>query len=493
MIRAYLTLFAALVLAGLSLAQEPKTEPASPDPAPQKAVEKPATPAPASPDETKWVAFVGGEVWTVTGPRLPGATVLVKNDKIVRIGGDEMVLPAGTKIVDCKGKHVVPGFIAIASRNCLGVRGNTVREKAKDRVDPFTEYMLMALGSGITTAHQGQGGANEMFGGLFGAPQGFFSGSPRGVLGGVIAKLTYGTIEGYEVRDPAAVYMTLEGNTGNEIQETVDALQKARDLVTKRKEWIQALRDGNKEAKEPKDEESIEALARCLEGELPLFMQASTAKDIRKVLALSDRFAAAMILHPAMEAWTCMGEIGSRPIGLVLCPRGLGGRAARPYRDLLRDGPHGWSIETAAFAGRTGVPWATTTLSTGIVTGLLAGRDVLTMSIEAAFAVRGGAKPEDALASITITPARMLRIADRVGSIEVGKDADILVMDREPLDYRAFVDLAYVSGVERYDRRVVPFWNHIPADRTKPPSAPWHPYGIWSNVRELPESAGSER
>ena len=82
----------------------------------------------------------------------------------------------------------------------------------------------------------------------------------------------------------------------------------------------------------------------------------------------------------------------------------------------------------------------------------LAGRDLTSLPLEAAFAVRGGASEKTALASITLTPAKMLGMDDRIGSIEAGKDADILILSGSPLDYRTYVEQAIVNGHLCYDR-----------------------------------------
>ena len=93
---------------------------------------------------------------------------------------------------------------------------------------------------------------------------------------------------------------------------------------------------------------------------------------------------------------------------------------------------------------------------------------------------------------ITVPVAQILKIDDRVGSLDVGKDADILVMDREPLDYRSFVDLAYVNGRVAYDRSKVNLWNHIQTDRSKGLKKGWKPWGPWPELGELqpPTEAG---
>ena len=84
--------------------------------------------------------------------------------------------------------------------------------------------------------------------------------------------------------------------------------------------------------------------------------------------------------------------------------------------------------------------------------GVDGGRVLTGFDLEAAFAVRGGCSEKTALAALTINPAKMLGLESRIGSIESGKDADILVMNGPPLDYRTYVETAYVGGKVAYER-----------------------------------------
>ncbi|MDP6060521.1 MAG: amidohydrolase family protein, partial [Pirellulaceae bacterium] len=101
---------------------------------------------------------------------------------------------------------------------------------------------------------------------------------------------------------------------------------------------------------------------------------------------------------------------------------------------------------------RAGVPFAVAALSSSISLNGLAGRDLTSLPLEAAFAIRGGCSEATALAALTIVPARLLGLQDRLGSIEKGKDADLIILDGPPLDYRSYVETAIVSGKVRYDR-----------------------------------------
>jgi hypothetical protein len=449
------------------------------------------TPPPAEDGTSKekpprWLAIVGATVWPVSSPPILDGTVLVKDDKIVAVGRRTSVtVPKGAQVIDATGRHVAPGFVAASSRGVLGVRGNTLKEKAKDRVDPFSDTMLMALAAGITTAHEGPSGRGGFAAMMGGGGGGAFGGTPKGMLGGVIGKLCFGTIDGFEVKDPAGVYMGYNNRSATQLRETHEALEKAAKYHKERRAWLEELAAGKKDAKEPKTDEGTAALARCIDGDLPLFIEADDRRAIEGSLELCDRYGVPLVIHGALEAWTVAPDIGRRPVTALVTHRGRGGSRTKPYRDKYVSQPHGWTISNAATLSAAGVPWGTVTLGGGIMTGLFAGRDLMGLPHEACFAVRGGATDAEALRSITLTAAEILNIDDRVGSLVAGKDADILLMDLEPLDYRSFVDLAWVNGRLVYDRSEVPLWNHIRTDRSQG-MGPWTPFGPWPEFQELP-------
>ena len=97
----------------------------------------------------------------------------------------------------------------------------------------------------------------------------------------------------------------------------------------------------------------------------------------------------------------------------------------------------------------------------GLGTNGLLGHDLHTLHLEAAYAVRGGMDNRKALRTITLDAARIIGADDRIGSIEVGKDADLLILDGDPLHYRTFVETAIVNGKVVYEKDEEPFYRHI--------------------------------
>ncbi len=151
--------------------------------------------------------------------------------------------------------------------------------------------------------------------------------------------------------------------------------------------------------------------------------------------------------------------IGRANAYCIITPR------SKKYPDKNVNRANGSTIEQAAILRKAGVKFAVTALSPGISTGGIAGRDLMNLPLEAAFGIRGGLDEQTALESITITAAEMCGVDHRLGSIEPGKDADLIVLDGDPFDYRTFVDLTFVDGKLMYEKDKSPYFNHIKRKR----------------------------
>jgi imidazolonepropionase-like amidohydrolase len=145
---------------------------------------------------------------------------------------------------------------------------------------------------------------------------------------------------------------------------------------------------------------------------------------------------------------------------VVLSPRDL--TPADP-KDPERTGSN---MAAAAILAAAGVPVAITVPNnryggSGVGTGGILGQDLNTPFVDVAYAVRGGMDDRKALRTITLDAARMLGVDDRIGSLEPGKDADILILDGDPLHYATFVEVALVNGKVVYEKAEDPPFRHI--------------------------------
>ncbi|MCA8967831.1 MAG: amidohydrolase family protein, partial [Planctomycetes bacterium] len=153
-------------------------------------------------------------------------------------------------------------------------------------------------------------------------------------------------------------------------------------------------------------------------------------------------------------------EIAATGSMVVISPRD---RLPADPKDPDRTGSN---IASTALLAAAGVPVAVTCPGgmfggTGVGTGGILGQDLNTPHVDAAFAVRGGLDNRKALRTLTLDAARILGVDARIGSLEAGKDADILILDGDPLHYATFVETAIVNGKVVYEKAKEPLFRHI--------------------------------
>jgi imidazolonepropionase-like amidohydrolase len=166
------------------------------------------------------------------------------------------------------------------------------------------------------------------------------------------------------------------------------------------------------------------------------------------------------VIEDAVEGWTVADELGRAGATVVLTPR------TRRTKSELLSSEGGSSIENAAKLHAAGCQIAIVPQSKGVDLGGIVGRDILHLPIEAGFAIRGGLPEQAAFEAITIVPARILGVAHRVGSLEVGKDCDLIITDGDILHYETFVQWSVVDGKVVYDKQQELYYAHI---RPRPP------------------------
>jgi hypothetical protein len=173
------------------------------------------------------------------------------------------------------------------------------------------------------------------------------------------------------------------------------------------------------------------------------------------IARLAQEYGFRPVIEGCQEGWTVADELGRAGARVILTARD------RRSKDEQQVAAGGTSIENAAILHKSGCMVSVTPPTEGVDLGGLEGRDIRMLTIEAGFAVRGGLPDKAGLEAITIVPARIMGISHRVGSLEVGKDFDVLVTDGDILHYKTYVQWAFVDGRMAYDKEKELFYAHI--------------------------------
>jgi imidazolonepropionase-like amidohydrolase len=372
-------------------------------------------------EKEEWFAVTNGDVYTGTGSLLRGMTVLAKNGVITEIAA-EVDIPDGAKILDAKGMRIYPGLVAVSSSGLLGGASSEL----EDTVDPFNSRMVLGLASGITSTG----------------------------VGSVAAKLKRGEIKGVVMRDKYSTtlaYSTSNPSSKRSLAEKLEATSKyLRDF----REY-EAKKSSNKDLKEPAKKGVDSAVLSVLKGETLARFNADSREDLLGIARIAQKYGFRPVIDGCGEGWTVADELGRAGAYAILTPRDRNDKSEALVR------PGGSSIENAAILYSHGVQVAIIPATRGVDLGGIAGRDIIHLPIEADFAVRGGLPESAAIAAITIVPARILGVDHRIGTIEVGKDCDLLVMDGDLLHYQTFVQYAIVDGKQVYDKEAELWFAHI--------------------------------
>jgi imidazolonepropionase-like amidohydrolase len=377
--------------------------------------------------EERWFAIAGADVHTGTGAVLRGATILSRNGVIKEIGYDP-ILPDGTEVLDATGFRAYPGLVAISSNGLFGGTSDIA-----NTIDPFNSRMVLALAGGITTAVQG----NEA------------------------AKLAFGEIKGVVMTDKVFVTDSFTIRTPSSKRSTREKLEAASKYLRKYRKWQTDVKS-DKELKEPSKKGIDPNWLAVLQGEARMKFSADERTDLVEIANLALQYGFHPVIEGCLEGWTVADLLGRAGVTAIVTPRYRRGKG----EDLVREG--GSSIENAAILHRSGVQVCVIPGSTSIDLGGIVGRDILHLPIEAAFAVRGGMSEDAALDAITIVPARLMGLSHRIGSLEVGKDCDVIVTDGDILHYETFVQWSVVGGKLAYDKQAELWFAHI---RPRPETA----------------------
>jgi imidazolonepropionase-like amidohydrolase len=380
------------------------------------------------------IALIGGTVHPISGPEIPGATVVIVDGKIAAVGA-AVPVPSGARRVDVAGKHVYPSLIAAATQLGLveisAVRATVDTTETGD-INPAaradfamnfdSEHLPVTRSAGVLVA-----GVTPI----------------GGIVSGqaAVMKLEGWTREDAAVKAPAAVTVFWPNMR---IDRSPDARLSARVQERRRDEAIERLKDAFAEARAYGKAKSVEGkggiprhdadprlegLLPAVEGKIPVLVVANQLSQIRAAIAWARQEGLRIIIGGGADAWRAAGELAAAGVPVILEPvLGLPLRADEPY--------------DAPFTG------AATLVNAGVRVAIneADAQFVRNLAHHAATAMAFGLPREKALESITIEPARILGVADRLGSLEPGKDATLFVSDGDVLDLRSKVVAAYLDG-----------------------------------------------
>lgn len=387
------------------------------------------------------LAVRGETVYTMAGPPIKDGAVLVREGKIVRIGRASEVLANSDGLRILTAKVVTPGLID--AHTAVGLTGYLNQKQDQDQLERSEPLQpeLRAIDAynaqerliewvrdfGVTTIHTGH------------APGEIISGQT------MIAKTTGRTVDEAVIVPTAMIAATLgdgatkggkksPGTRSKAVAMLRTQLIKAQEYLKKQEAASESDSDNEDETKKKKTPDRdlrLEALGRVLNGELPLLVTVHRAHDITTTLRIAREFNIKLILDGAAEAYLVIDEIKAAGVSVIVHPTMI--RSGRGQTENA-------SMETAAKLHQAGIPIA---MQSGYESYVPKTRVVL---FETAIAAANGLTFEDALASCTIDAAKILGIADRVGSLEPRKDADIALYDGDPFEYTSHCIGVVING-----------------------------------------------
>lgn len=374
----------------------------------------------------------GGKVLTMAGKNYEKADVLIGDGKILDVG-EEIIAPLDAEIIDVSGLTVMPGMIDAHCHlgmweNAVGFEGADGNEetdpitpqlRAIDGINPMDKYFQEAYEAGVTTAVTGPGSAN-VIGGQF------------------VAIKTYGRrIDDMIVKEPVAVKVAFGENPKSVYNEQhkmpmtrmgIAAL--LRQELIKAQEYMEDMeKDPSDDEKKPSRDLGLEILVKVLKREIPLKAHAHRADDIFTALRIAKEFNVDITIDHCTEGHLIADYLVMEKAKVIVGPS-LSERSKVELANL--------TFKTPGILSKAGLDVAIMTDHPVIPLNYL--------PICAGLAVREGMDEMEALKAITINPAKIVGIDDRVGSIEKGKDADIAVFDGNPIEIKTKTKFVFING-----------------------------------------------
>ena len=393
---------------------------------------------PNSPGTKPTVAIRNATIVPVTSAPIARGTIVFANGVITAIGTD-VAIPAGATVIDGTGLSVYPGMIDSGSTVGLietdSVAGSVdtaelgelnPNAQAAVAVNPHSELIPVTRVSGVTH--------------VVSTPDG-------GIVSGqsALIQLAGWTPPEMVVKSPAAMnirFPRIRSAPLVEVASDEDAekertksytrdLDRLRDLFRDARAYAKAAsaRASDTRVRRFDRDLMLEALVPVVEGRVPVVMHANLARDIKAALEFTDEFELKVILSGAQDVARMIPEVKRRNIPVLLGPI-----LALPARE---DDPYDLLFTNAKTLHDAGIRFAIQTQDS---------HNTRNLPYHAASAAAFGLPKEEALKAITIYPAQIFGVADRLGSLEVGKQANVILTDGDPLEIRTNIRRVFIAG-----------------------------------------------
>jgi imidazolonepropionase-like amidohydrolase len=382
------------------------------------------------------LAIKGGRIITMAGPDIPSGNVLIENGKIVAVG--KVDIPAGAQVIDATGKVVMPGILDAHAHIGVhedgigweGADGNeavdpvTPQLRSLDGINPHDIAFLDARAAGITACTSAPGSANVIGG------EGVVIKTCGNVIGDMLVR-TWGMKAAFG-ENPKRVYKDQKKMPSTRMG-TAGLL---RETLVKAQNYQKKVLLGEKDPdKAPDRDLKMEAMTKVLRGESVLRCHAHRADDMVTAIRIAEEFKIKISIEHATEGHKIAAYLAEKAIPCVVGPS-FGTRTKLELKDK--------TFETAAILAKAGVKIA-----------LMTDHPVIPMQylpMCAALAVRSGLPEREALKAITINSAEIMGVADRLGSLEPGKDGDVIVLDGDLFEMATNVLYTVIDGKVVYSK-----------------------------------------
>jgi imidazolonepropionase-like amidohydrolase len=393
-----------------------------------------------SPGKKPLVAIRNATIVPVTSAAIPNGTIVFNNGVITAVGAN-VAIPANATVIDGTGLFVYPGLIDSGShvglKEISSVPGTVdaaelgdinPNARAEIAVNPHSNVIPVTRVNGITTV------VTEPEGGII-------SGSSA------MIQLAGWTPQEMTLKAPLAMHIhfpRLRNSSFDEVPQDEEAAKEAAKKYTKQIDKLHdtfrdaqayakatAARTSHPDIKRNDRDVILEALVPVVEGREPVVMHANLERDIRAALKFADEFKLKVILAGAEDVARVIPELKSRNIPVILGPI-----LSLPPRE---DDPYDLVFSNAKTLNDAGIPFAIQSQDS---------HNARNLPYNAAACAAFGLPKDVALRSVTITPAQIFGLADKIGSLETGKLANIIVTDGDPLEIVTHVKRLFIGGEE---------------------------------------------